>query len=109
MHHSKFGLSTSEMGTGREHMQQTPCAGCDNLIDHLVGECEQQIRHGEAQRPGGLKIDDQLVLDWSLDRQVGGLLALEDAVDVAGRPPIIIEHVISIGQEATTLMYKRYG
>ena len=42
-------------------------------------------RHGEAERLGGLEIDHQLVLGRSLDRQIGRLLALEDAIDVSGR------------------------
>ena len=37
----------------------------------------------EAERLGGLEIDDQLVLGRRLHRQVGGLLALEDAIDIA--------------------------
>ena len=36
----------------------------------------------EAERLGGLEIDDQLELGRLLDRQVGGLLALEDATGV---------------------------
>ena len=39
----------------------------------------------EAERLGGLEVDHQLVLGRRLHRQVGRLLALEDAVDVAGR------------------------
>ena len=39
----------------------------------------------EAERLGSLEVDDQLVLGRRLHRQVGWLLALEDAVDVAGR------------------------
>ena len=47
-------------------------------------------RHREAERLGGLEVDDQLVLGRRLDRQIGGLLALEDAVNVAhGGAPLI--------------------
>ena len=42
-------------------------------------------RHVEAERLGGLEIDDQLELGRLLHRQVGWLLALEDAIDI-GRP-----------------------
>jgi hypothetical protein len=31
-----------------------------NSFDHLVGACKQRRRHLEAERPGGLSIDDQL-------------------------------------------------
>jgi hypothetical protein len=34
---------------------------------------------------GGLGVDYQLILSWRLHRQVGGFLAFQDAVDVAGR------------------------
>ena len=43
----------------------------------------------EAERFGGLEIDDQLELGRLLHRQVGGLLALEDAIDIAGGAPVL--------------------
>src|SRR6266481_5132256 len=52
-------------------------------LDHLVGAREQCRRHLEAQGTGGLQVDDEFVLGRGLYRQVGGLLAPEDAVDVA--------------------------
>ena len=45
----------------------------------------------EAERLGGFEIDHQFVLGRRLDRQVGGFLALEDAVDIAGRTPELVE------------------
>ncbi len=54
----------------------------------------------EAERLGGLEVDDQLVLGRRLHRQVGRLLALEDAVDVAGRSPVQIDQVGPIGHQA---------
>ena len=47
---------------------------------------EQRRRHGEAERLGGLEVDDQLELGRLLDRQVGGLRALENPADVDCRP-----------------------
>ena len=36
----------------------------------------------EAERLGGLEVDDQLELGRLLHRQVGWLLALEDTIDI---------------------------
>ena len=53
-----------------------------SLFDHLVGAGEQRGRHGEAEHPGGLDIDDQLELGRLHDRQVRRLRALEDAAGI---------------------------
>src|SRR6516162_7357864 len=71
-----------------------------NSLDHLVGAGEQAIRHDQAERLRGFEIDRQLVLRWTLHRQIGGALTLEDAVDVTGRAPKLIERVRPIGEEA---------
>ena len=112
MHHSKFGRSTSGQGSKCERLmpsisgplqpdnqtytavinspglgqlqtpalQQTP-----PLFNDLVGGGEQIGRDRNAERLGGLEIDHHFVLGQRLHRQVGRLLALEDAIDIAGR------------------------
>src|SRR5262245_25036936 len=71
------------------------------LFDHLVGTGEQSLWNFEVQRPGGLQVDDEFVLGRRLHRQLAGLLALENAVDVAGRTPELVGEIRSIGEQPT--------
>src|SRR5438552_13134964 len=48
------------------------------LFDDLVGAGENRRRHGQAERVGGLEVDDQLEPRRLLDRQFGQLGAVED-------------------------------
>src|SRR5450631_4468520 len=52
------------------------------LFDHLVGECEQLVWNGEAQRLRSLEVDDQLELGRLLHRHIGRLFSLEYATDI---------------------------
>jgi hypothetical protein len=56
----------------------------------------------DAERRRGLEIDHQLVLRRRLHRQVGRLLALENAIDVAGRPPVWIDRIRPVGDQAAS-------
>jgi hypothetical protein len=44
------------------------CEG--QLFDHLVGAGEERWRHNEAERSGGLEVDDKLEPRRLLDRQI---------------------------------------
>jgi hypothetical protein len=71
------------------------------LFDHLVGAGEHRCRHFEAEGFRGLEVDYQLVLGRRLHRQVGRLLALEDAIDIAGRALVLVDLIRPVGGEAT--------
>ena len=70
------------------------------LLDHLVGVGKQHRRHLKAERPGGLEIDHQLIFRRLLDRQVRGIGATKNAIDIGGRTPPLIDLVNSIGNES---------
>src|SRR6266542_5156592 len=65
-------------GATTEPLGSTQSGRSPDLLDNLVGAGEQRCRHGEAQRLGGAKVDDQLDDRRLLDRQIGGLGAPED-------------------------------
>ena len=66
------------------------------LFNHLVGAGEQRGRHGEAKRLGGLEVDYNLELGRRLDREVGRLLAFEDAPNVSARLPKLIDDINTV-------------
>src|SRR5438046_320806 len=53
------------------------------LFDHPIGPHEKRRRNRETQSACRLPVEHQLELRRLLDRQVGGLRAFADAVDVA--------------------------
>src|SRR6516164_1000812 len=75
--------------------QQHSCS-----LDYLVGAREHRDRYLEAERPSGLEIDDQLEFGGELDRQIAGLLALEDAIDIFRRAAVEIDIVDAVRGKA---------
>ena len=71
-----------------------------SLFDHLVRADERGRWHVEAERLGGLEVDHQLALGRHLHRKVGRLLALEDAIDIVGRAPEVVDLIRPIGDQA---------
>ncbi len=65
-------------------------------FDHLVGALLEARWHVEAERLGGLEVDGQFELDRRLDRKLARLGALEDAVDISRRTPVVIEKINSV-------------
>src|SRR5262245_64353728 len=69
------------------------------LFDHLVGAGEYCRRNGEAQRLRGLEVDRELVLGRCLHRKIARLLAFKDAIDIAGRLPVLVDKIRPIGDQ----------
>jgi hypothetical protein len=45
------------------HFATVICRTAKSSFDHLVGNGEQRRRHSEAERLGGIELDDQFELD----------------------------------------------
>ena len=61
-------------------------------FDHLVGELLELQRNLEAERLGGLEVDDQFELGGLLDREVDGLGSLENFIYVLGGASAIVRN-----------------
>src|SRR6516165_3393780 len=70
-------------------------------LDHLVGACQQRDRRIEAERLGSCQVDDELKFVRKLDRQVAGLGAFENAIDVGCRAAVLIDSVNPVGRQTT--------
>jgi hypothetical protein len=87
--------STSDLSMSRrEQSQQT-----GSLLDDLVCEREQPIRHGETEHPGSGGVDDEFELGRLHDRKVGGLRALQDAANINADLVLRVAHARPIAHE----------
>src|SRR6476660_5117608 len=69
-------------------------------LDHLIGARRQPGRHVKAERLGGFQVDHELEPGGLIDRQVGGLFALENPSDVKSGTTISIQSVVAIAHQA---------
>ena len=63
-------------------------------FDHLVGACGEAGRHFEPEYFGTLEVDNKLELGGLIDRQIGGLLALENPGDIEPSAAIAIRDIL---------------
>ena len=70
------------------------------LLDHLVGEGEDRLRHREAERLRRLQIDEQLELRRLLHRQFRRFRPFEDLVDVCRRLSVLRREIGSVRGKA---------
>jgi hypothetical protein len=70
------------------------------LFDDAVGDLEHAGGNGKVHEPRRPEIDDKLEFARPLHRYGAGLLALEDAINVAGGAPELVGKIRSIGDKA---------
>src|SRR5438128_6385923 len=73
---------------------------CAALLDDLVGASEERERERKSERLGGLHVDNQLDSRDLLDRQVGGLVALENPAGVEAGDAIYLGSKAAVAHEA---------
>src|SRR6516165_6532641 len=76
-----------------------PASRLAHLLNHLVGARRQPGRHVKAERLGGSQVDHELESRRLIDRQVGGLLALENPRDVESGAAIAVWNVVAIAHQ----------
>src|SRR4051812_22542018 len=77
-----------------------PPSRTSGLIDHLVDAAKQCNRESNTKGPDGLHVDDEFNAPGLLDRQVNGLLALDDAARVAAGKDELIHKIAAIADQS---------
>src|SRR5580704_4170826 len=70
--------------------------------NHLVCSLMQGAWYGATECLSGLEVDHKLVLRRRLHRNVSGLLAIEDAVDVACGKMVWVDCIMSVGNQTAS-------
>src|SRR5262245_38740281 len=106
--------SFAAVGSMSPEQVQQPSVQKALLFDHLVGAGEQRRRRLDAERLSGVEVDDQLDFRGLLDRQIAGLLAAQNAIDIGGGATNGVYRVGPVGDQAAVSgkvrqpIYRRY-
>src|SRR5262249_18494673 len=76
-----------------------PALRLAHLFNHLVGAGEHGCWNVYAERLCSFEVDYQLVFGRRLHRKVGGLLAFENAINIAGGAAELIDIVGAVGYQ----------
>src|SRR5438128_3595364 len=88
------------MSARRRDAARRTTAGESGSLDDFVGAAEQSERHRDAERLGGLEIDDQLHLGGLLHGKIAGLVALENPARINSDQSIRLRLVAAVADEA---------
>ena len=71
-------------GNSGHHELTTSCllVTPDRLLDHLVSAQQERFGDRQAERLGGLEVDDEVKLGRILHGEISDLCALEDAIGI---------------------------
>src|SRR5262245_52094338 len=72
-------------------------------FDDLACSDEQRVGHLDAERFGSLEVDHEIELRRLLDRQFGGLGALENSAGVFAKLPIGIGNIRTVAHQSAGL------
>src|SRR6476646_10002647 len=78
-------------------------ADLETSFDYVVDQSKERWRNGEAERFGGLGVDDKLEPCRLLHGKLGGARALEDLIDERRHPEIQIGVAYPIGHKPANL------
>src|SRR5438093_4579117 len=70
------------------------------LFDRFIGACQERYRRIKSERLRGLEVDDELEFIRKLDRQIAGLFALKDSIDVGCGASVELADIDTIGRQA---------
>src|SRR5260370_13374421 len=88
-------------------MRVVGCGEAHRLLKHLIRSLQERRRDREAEGLGGLEVDHHIELGRMLDREVGRLGALQDAVHEVGRSLATRRNARSEPHEHTSLSSTR--